>query len=925
MSSSFQNPRNPLAALWASATESYLRKEHPDLSIQEIRRLPFMLGVFEHLDQLRQKKRVPKPPDRAEAKEADNAAGVAQAAYYSQAFFDVAVTGAAYVYTGSARDELYELYLVGLEATHYIDRTVDFSTDDWYGFGLCVLVYVWMLGGPENLSRLEEALLNSLLNAPMLTQEQRNKIQEFWDMPRYGLTEMQYRDAGDPAYQNYGAIDWRVPNNAQVVMIGDWGTSMDDAREFLKALWKRAYLQYPGRKIVFLHLGDIYYCGLPYECYYNFQDVFARVSAELQNDRDIDPNNFDPNPPIFTIPGNHEYYSYGYGYFELLDNLNQGQKCSFFCLRTENNNWQFLGMDTGQADGNGLLSFLQSFGDTVKSKVDKIMDVLPDWDWITWLPNLAETTYEDYVGPFQPELRENELKWVKKRLDEFGGKTIMLSHHQLFSRKATIDHKSPEYHNTWLDAQFSSYFRDRIAAWYWGHEHAFAVYYDGVLGLNKGRLLGSSSYEVTDKADDPYENNYKMVVFAPRMDEKLVDQTGADKDKKLYSHVGAIMSLKDSEIDVRYYQFPAWSQLVDMPANAQLKEIPEVAETIRSTSFKSLKPRWIGDIPIKKEVVVTNHSPSVAVWDETLYVAYIDGRNQNNELVMCSVKIKDIHIENEQLKADWKDPQSIAAGGSKIVTKHSPAIIAVNSILYLFYIDKDNILQGISRPANGTEWASLNLYGKDQAPLKVGEAAPAVCFFQGRIYLVYRDKNSSNDLCWGYYDLNPGCQGDWKNFGGLLDHEGEKLESPNTPALAADAFHMYMTYQKKDGTIIQWAVGAPSSNAPERYQKNIAWKKLGNIDGEHYTQRGMGLAYASDAFVMVYTSSNGNLTQCALGGTGKNSLGTWVGSNTVKPITKDLQTTTARSKFVAQIGITVGGGVLVYRGLEESEIYWAYY
>ncbi|SDD78519.1 metallophosphoesterase family protein [Niabella drilacis] len=920
MSSSFQNPRNPLAALWASATESYLRRQHPDLSIREIRQLPFMQGVFEHLDQLKQKKRVPKPPDQAAAKETGNALSIARAAYYSQAFFDVAVTGAAY--KENSRDEIYELYIAGLELCHSVDNTVDFSTDDLIGFALCVLVYIWMLGGPENLSRLEEALLNSLLNSSKLTQEQRDKVQAFWDQPHYGLTEMQYRDAGDSAYKNYGVINWRIPDNAQIVMIGDWGTSMDDAREFLKALWKQAYRQYPGRKIVFLHLGDIYYCGLPYECYYNFQDVFARVSAELQQDRDIDPNKFDPHPPIFTIPGNHEYYSYGYGYFELLDNLKQGQQCSFFCLRTENNHWQFLGMDTGQADGNGLLSFLQSFSDFVKSTV---LDKLPHWNWVTWVSNLVVTTYEDFVGPFEPELRNNELKWIKDRLNEFGGKTIMLSHHQLFSRKAMIDHKSPQYQNTWLDAHFSPYFKDQIAAWYWGHEHAFAVYYDGLLGLNKGRLLGSSSYEVTDKADDPYEKNYPMVAFAPNMNEHLVDQTGSDEKKKLYSHVGAIMSLKDTEIDVKYYQFPAWSQLVEMPANAQLKEIPQVAETIKPAPFMNLKPYWIGNVPVKEKVVVTNHSPAVAVWNETLYMVYVNGNDLDDGLSLCSVKISDIHLENKRLKANWNGPQSIQAGGRKITTGHSPAIIAVNSILYLFYIDKNSTLQGISRAVNGSEWTSLNVGGQ-----ATGDAAPVVCFFQGRIYLVYREKGSKNNLCWAYYDLNPGSMGDWKDFGRLQDTKGAVLESPNTPALAADAYHLYMTYRKKDGTVIKWAVGTPSGPAPDRYHNNISWQQMGTIDEKHYTESGMGLAYASGAFIMVYTSSNGNLTQCALSGTGKDSLGTWIGGNTVRPATeytKDgtIKTDTARSKFVAQIGITVGGGVLVYRGLDKDEIYWAYY
>lgn len=910
MSSSFQNPRNPLVALWASATESYMRDTHPDLSIREIRRLPFMQGVYEHLSQLKLKQRVPKPPEQVELKETGDALKTAQAAYYSQAFFDVAVTGIAY--SQHPYDPVYLLYIEGLEVCHELDGTTNFSTEDWFGFGLCVIVYIRMSGVPTDLGTMEKRLIDFLISNSGLTSEQKKKIKDFWHQPFvYGMAEFQYRDANSSAYKNYGVMDWKIPDNAQIVMIGDWGTSMDDAAEFLEQLWKKAYLNNPEATILFLHLGDIYYCGLPYECYYYFLDVFAKVGAKLQRDPSIDPNKFNPNPPIFTIPGNHEYYSYGYGYFELLDNLGQGQSCSFFCLRTKNNQWQFLGIDTGQADGNGLLSFMQGMGDIVEGCLNK----LPNWGWVNWITNLAVTTYEDFVGPFQPTLRDSEFKWVKDKLDHFDGKTIMLSHHQLFSRRAEIDHNTPQYMNSWLDENFSCYY-DKIAAWYWGHEHTFAVYLDGVMGLNKGRLLGSSSYEVTNDSDDPYGKTYPMVPFASYMDQNLIDQT-----KGIYSHVGAIMSQQGSEIGVNYYQFEAWSQLDEPPVGRQLKEIPEVAEKIAPTSFTSLKPSWIGDIPIKAKEVKTSHSPSVAVWDESLYLAYVDKKDNKNELKLCNIKTSDIHLENRQLKGAWSNANFIKNGNSNITSDHSPALIAVDSRLFLFYIDKSNILRGLTRYTNGSEWTSLSL------EVKVGDAAPAVCFFQGRIYLVYREKGSDDNLFWGFYDI---ASGYWQDFGELKASNNKKLESPNTPALAADAYNIYMTYQKKDGNSILWAVGHPAANdVPEAYINNISWLDQGEVEGKHKTETGMSLAYANGIFIMVYTlysesGSNGNLMQCALNGTGKDSFGSWVGDNIVKPYNQKGYST-ARSKFVAELGITTGGGVMVYRGLDHEEIYWAYY
>ena len=57
MLSSFQNPRNPLAA-WASAAETSLLRQYPNASVQQIRQLPFMQGVYKHLNLLKQKKTV---------------------------------------------------------------------------------------------------------------------------------------------------------------------------------------------------------------------------------------------------------------------------------------------------------------------------------------------------------------------------------------------------------------------------------------------------------------------------------------------------------------------------------------------------------------------------------------------------------------------------------------------------------------------------------------------------------------------------------------------------------------------------------------------------------------------------------------------------------------------------------------------------
>lgn len=916
MTTTFQNPRNPLAAMWASAVESQLREQNPDLTIQQIRQLPMMQGTYGHLSQLKQKLRVAKPPTQSAAVEADPTLKIAQMAYLSQSFFELAVTTAGFSTQGEFE---YDLYLKVLDAYNDASDIDDFSTDDIWGFALCTIVWMGMVGLPNTIGVIEKSLLDYLVAHIDLSQERKDQINHFWDTIAPNVYTLQYRNASD--YSGYGAIPWKIPKGAQIVMLGDWGTSLDDARDFLYAIWKQAFHNNPGASIVFLHLGDIYYCGLPYECRSNFYDVFASVSNKLQSD--LGDSRFNPNPPIFTLPGNHEYYSLGYGYFELLDLLNHGQQCSFFCLQTEDSGWQFLGMDTGQADGNGLLSALQSIGGEVKKWLD---EKLSEWSWLTWVSNLAYATYEDYVGPFQPTLHGQELDWLKDKLDNFAGKTIMLSHHQLFSRGAEINSSSPSYMNTWLDNNFRYYYKDKIAAWYWGHEHSFALYLDGLMGLNKGRLLGSSSYETTEENDSPYEEKYSMVPFAPNMDPTLIHQNAAG----LYYHSGAIMYQSGDDMVARYYQFPAWTQLDTAPSDRHLEEITELSEHI-TTHFKSLSPTWIGNKAIKQDDVTTEKSPSITTWNDMLYMLYADGSNTAH-LKMCIANAADFHPESKDAKLSWSKPLEIKVNSSATsgTTKNSPAIIAVNGNLYGFYVDEVNdsrVLRIITTtPTNSDNLVSWTLV--EGNALKVGDAAPAVCFFQGRIYIVFRENDSHSNLQWAYLDVNTN---QLHALGAFTDANGTQFGSSNTPALAADAYHIYMAYQFKDDTDICWAVGTPTNAAPSGNENNISWENRGKVEttGKDGTTNpdtliGLTLQYVDGAFFLVYTSTNNNLTQCALNDTDQDNTGTWIGSNTVKTNvnTKPIEVKSARAPALA---ITSGGGFLVYRGKDSDEIFWAYY
>ena len=135
----------------------------------------------------------------------------------------------------------------------------------------------------------------------------------------------------------------------------------------------------------------------------------------------------------------------------MIGQLNSGiagarQQASYFCLRTQPDQWQFLAMDTGYNDH---------------------------------IPGL----------PVGPGLQPSEITWHRDKLEKFAGSTILLSHHQLFSANSEINKGARPYVNESLLATFSPYF-DRVAAWFWGHEHNFVLFEDGQHGLKRGRLIG---------------------------------------------------------------------------------------------------------------------------------------------------------------------------------------------------------------------------------------------------------------------------------------------------------------------------------------------------------------------------------------------------------------------------------------------------
>lgn len=292
-----------------------------------------------------------------------------------------------------------------------------------------------------------------------------------------------------------------LKSNAVVALIGDWATGTAEAVSILREV---AQL----KPDVVIHLGDIYYSGTEDECELNFRRIVDQVLDRANT-----------NVPVYTLSGNHDMYAGGTGFYGLLKTLNaepMRQPASFFCLRDGIDHWQFIGMDTGLHDYNPLA----------------VKDVL------TFL---------------EPE----EEDWIAKRIAEFKGRTILLSHHQLFSALGQIGpaakNGSLTPFNPKLKVSFERFAKAAedggggIAAWFWGHEHNLTIY-DSYAGLDKGRCIGHGAVPVY-LSDAPY------TVLNQLADPPKFKTVELDDDDHVYMHGFAIVRLNnDGSATAEYYE-----------------------------------------------------------------------------------------------------------------------------------------------------------------------------------------------------------------------------------------------------------------------------------------------------------------------------------------------------------------------------------
>ncbi len=302
-----------------------------------------------------------------------------------------------------------------------------------------------------------------------------------------------------------------LPANARIALVADWGTGTSDAVDLLQQV--KAH-----DPDVVIHLGDIYYAATPDECQKYFLAIVDRVFDRSAG-----------QVPVFNLCGNHDVYSGGEGFYGLMPQLNPSppfkpgwtQKASYFALRSPS--WQLLGMDTGLHDHDPF-------------------DVTGN---VTFLEPTEEAWHVDKV----------------RRFSQNGGRTILLSHHQLFSAFSAIGKTgsgpsqgaiNPKLQASWQKLKAAG----DVAAWFWGHEHNLCIY-EPFVGLDKGRCIGHGAIPsfLDPSPYDPIKNVSPLPVLVddPKNPGKKVELSISGP---VYDHGFVILDLDDTArtAKVTYYQ-----------------------------------------------------------------------------------------------------------------------------------------------------------------------------------------------------------------------------------------------------------------------------------------------------------------------------------------------------------------------------------
>lgn len=742
--------RSPQLSRWQSAIEKAVTDENPKMSIAEIRNTPVMQGCWLHVKKAMEGETIPKP-----VTDFDDT-NIEHLAYASSYFFGAAMK------IEESQD--------ATAAKKDVDAW-PFSTND---------TLQWGLAGIKNWS--EFVLFDTSLM--------------YKDYKKEGGGDL-----------NYSVVDWKIPKNGKVALIGDWGTGNDDAHEFLHALLSIDQDISKGLDpdiSCIIHLGDIYYAGSIHECNKYFYDVIrTKIGSQV---------------PVFTIPGNHDYYTHGHGFFHLIAKMNDDipiqnakQSASYFCLQSEDLTYQFVGLDTGYKDRHPAATLVKA--------------------------------------PAPPLRKKDDYEWAIDKIKNFRGKTILLSHHQLFSRTGAGHSSSYKTSSTnpHLYKNFAPYFSNKIAAWYWGHEHSLAIFQDGAYGLNQGRLVGSSSYEQAI-SDGSYDDDYPMVPFSDKNVQLAPNAPYHDDDDAdyYYPHAGAILQIRhNNNPTVHYYSYPSWKN-EHRPANPKMELILD--EKITNPT-KSPHGVWVGDEKINHHDMQSDMAPALAYANHQLYIVY---KNNNRDHHLYWDRLS-YDVDSGTMSAD--NPRDL---GVKIGSH--PAMVKYNDMLYVVYKrNNDTDLEWCTCNPHTLQWTMkgrIEDSEKHSHDVK-SEHGVTMTVFNGKIYLFYLNKDDEQTVMWATFDGNQ-----WDYHGALMIHHHALISHHKVcPAVAAndtDLFLISAPHGHNDYTLNVF-----------RLNQNGNWYDMGVVTNDGVINDSLPqtsetfAACADDRFLRIlYRNTNDNKNIC---------------------------------------------------------------
>src|ERR1039457_4748629 len=246
-----------------------------------------------------------------------------------------------------------------------------------------------------------------------------------------------------------------ISDSARLVVVGDWGTGLPRARAVAAYMAEEvADALNHGREAHVIHLGDVYYSGLPSE-----------VQDHVLACWPVTPEQARAGVTSWSLNGNHDMYSGGFGYFETLlgdprfaaQHSADGAATSFFRLAAPS--WDFVALDT------------------------------------SWDPDVMSKGASGV-------LEDPQAGFVAERAQAQGRKLVLLSHPQLMSvfDPPALGPVLPAKLGPVLDS-------GRVASWWWGHEHR-CMGFEAAEGVRFPRCLGHGGVPVlqTYAPGDPIQS-----------------------------------------------------------------------------------------------------------------------------------------------------------------------------------------------------------------------------------------------------------------------------------------------------------------------------------------------------------------------------------------------------------------------------------